>query len=1054
MLITDAAVKNRTTVGVLVVLIVVMGVSSYVTVPREAAPDVPTPFIIVSTSYRGVSPQDLETSVTMKIEKELAGMKGLKELRSSSAEGMSTITAEFQPDVDVEDALQRVRDRVDLAKAELPKNDDIEEPVVKEVNIAEFPIMIINISGDVSPVTLKFIADRLEDRIEAVPGVLRVDISGELEREIRLEIDPDRVTAYGLTVLELMALIPSANVNVSAGGLETAGVKFNVRVPAEIERPDEVDEFLLAVRDGKPIYLTDVAVVRDTFKDRQTISRLDGRNSISVLVRKRIGSNILSIAAAVKRILAKFREGAPRAVKFELVQDQSSEIELMVKDLENNILSGLVLVALVLALFMGIRTSVIVALAIPLSMLMSFSILQAMGHTLNMVVLFSLILALGMLVDNAIVIVENIFRHSQLGAGRVEAAVKGAAEVAWPVTTSTATTVAAFSPMLFWPGIVGEFMKYLPITLIVTLSSSLFVALVISPTVCSIVGRTGTARRRGESAVVRGYRRLLRAALGHGLSRVTTLTVAACLLFGLVTLYFKRGHEVEFFPKPDPDRAIVNVRFPQGTNINETDRLVRIIEGRVEQRYRGEADNILVNVGGSGGGGFFGGGGPSGPHEGEVTLLFPDFEDRKRPSAEILKEMRELVSDLPGAEIKVERPQEGPPTGAAVTVRIVGWDFKELARLSAEARRLIADTPGLVNLRSDLEATRPELVFRVDRRVAALNGVSAALVGDFLKTAVFGVEVGTYRQFNDEYDITIRLPLNQRTNIEDMLRLQVPNASGKPVPLSSLGRFEYKGGFGTIYRVNQDRVVTLTGDAEGRQETAVLADAQKRLEKLELPTGYEIRYAGQKEEQDKASAFLTKAYVFALLLIIMILVAQFNTLTVPLIIMSTVVLSLVGVFAGLLICGMPFGIIMTGIGVIGLAGVVVNNAIVLLDCARRLRAEGMGLVDAAVQAGATRFRPVLLTAATTILGLVPMATGVSFDFHVMQWVAKSESSQWWASMAIAVIFGLGFATMLTLIVVPTFYVFLASVTGAIKSALGMGAAQVCGPAFRETADRS
>jgi len=1023
MILSDAAIRNRATVIVLMILIAVAGAVSYVTLPREAAPDVPIPLVLITTPYEGVAPEDIETSVTMKIEKELGGLKGLKEIRSTSTEGLSVITVEFLPDVLIEDALQYVRDKVDLAKADLPAS--AEEPVIKEINVAEMPILIVNISGPVSRVTLKEIADRLEDEIENIPGVLNVDVLGALEREIRLEIDPDRVAAYGLTVSELLELIPSENVNISAGGLETPGTKFNVRVPAEFVKPEEVSHLALTVRNGRTIYLTDVATVRDTFKDRTSYARLDAQPTITLSIRKRVGANILAVARQVEAILAEARKLAPRNVTFEPTLDQSDDIRMMVSDLENNVISGLILVVLVLVMFMGWRTSLIVALAIPMSMLISLAVIDMLGYTLNMIVLFSLILALGMLVDNAIVIVENIFRHRQLGYGRISAAMAGAGEVAWPVITSTATTVAAFAPMAFWPGMMGDFMKYLPITVIITLTSSLLTALVISPMVCSVVG--GGVRRPAENAFVRGYRRALSGSLHHW---GTTICLAVLLLAGLGIIYVRRGKGVELFPDIDPRQAVINIRSPQGTALDASDKLARVAEERLAP-FQADLKHTIANVGSTGEGGNIFASSTGGPHVANVNLVFQDFEDRPRKSADALKEIRQAVADIPGAEIKVEKQKEGPPTGAAVTVRIIGEDFGTLEKTADRAKRMIAGVPGLVNLRSDLEATRPELVFTVDRRRAMLLGVNSRVIGNFLKTAIFGWKVGTYRQFNDEYDITIRLPISERRRIQDLFRLRVPNQFGKAVPLSSLGKFDYRPGFGDIHRIDQKRVVSLTGDAEGRLGPAVLKDVEKRLAKLVLPPGYHIEYAGEREEQENAFHFLIlRALPIALLLIVMILVAQFNTFSAPLIIMATVVLSFIGVLVGLLVTDMPFGIIMTGVGVISLAGVVVNNAIVLLDYTRRLQRRGLDVVAAAVQAGVTRLRPVLLTATTTILGLVPMATGVSLDFHELlngggigQFLSlRSESSQWWRSMAVAVIFGLAFATLLTLFVVPSLYV--------------------------------
>lgn len=1035
MLLSNVAIRNRTTVFVGVVLVIVAGTYSYVTLPRESAPDVKLPNVLITTTHEGVTPRDVENTVTNKIEQEITGLRGLKKIRSVTSEGLSRINVEFQSDVDIDDALQRIKDKVDLARPELPANSDQPvEPIVSEINIAEFPILLINLSGPVSPVRLKRIAEALEDEIELIPGVLEVEVSGTLEREIVVEVDPDRLILYNLTIEELLRAVPSQHVSQSAGGLETTGTKFNIRVPMEVGRPDEIDKFPLAWREGKQIFLSDVARVRDTFKDRQTYSRLDGQPCVTLAVKKRIGANIVEIATAVKRVLEEARKRLPPAVRIALTDDRSDEIHKMVLDLENNILTGLVLVVGVLMIFMGLRTSLIVATVIPLSMLMSFAAIQAMGYTLNMVVLFGLILALGMLVDNAIVIVENIYRFLEMGHPRVEAAMKATSEVAWPVITSTATTVAAFLPLLFWPDVMGEFMRYIPITVITVLTSSLIVALMVNPVICSVFVRSRrrkTERSTGPAFWMRGYRRLLETALRRpGI----TLLLSVLILVAVTVVYLRRGQGMELFPSTDPDQCVISLRAPQGTHLDETDRIARIVEGRVEAFRRTpegypRIQNIVTTVGAGGGNPFEGGDG-TGSHLANIKLIFPDFEERVDPdgkpwqSADIIVAVRGALKDISGAEVRVEKHKKGPRTGAAVTVRFIGDDLQVLQRLSEEAKRAIKDVPNLVNLSSDLEAKRPELNFLPDRQRAAKFGISTAVISSFLKTAVFGTKVADYREFTDEYDIRIRLPLESRRAVDDLLRLRVPTAAGQAVPLTSLGRFEYQSGLGAIRHIDRKRAVTLTADAEGRLGMEVLADVERRLANLPLPEGYRIEYAGEREEEQKNSAFLRKAFFLALLLIAGILVAQFNTLSVPLIIMTTVILSMGGVFVGLLMADLPFGLIMTGVGVICLAGVVVNNAIVLLDYTRQLQRRGHSLLQAVVEAGATRLRPVFLTAVTTILGLIPMVTGVSFDFHTFQWATRSNSSQWWASMANAVAYGLGFATLLTLVVVPSLYLLL------------------------------
>ncbi|MBN1347495.1 MAG: efflux RND transporter permease subunit [Phycisphaerae bacterium] len=1023
MILSDAAIKNRTTVLVLIILIIVSGLYSYVALPREAEPEVPIPFVIVSTQYEGISPEDVETAVTMKIEKELQGLKCLEEIKSSSAEGISLITIEFTPDIDIEDALQRVRDKVDRARGELPR--EIEEPMIREINVSDFPVLVMNLYGPVSLVHLKEIAEDLEDIFEAIPGVLDATVSGGLEREIRLEFDPDRLVAYKISLAELISLIPSENVNISSGNVESAEAKFSVRVPGEFVRPDEVDHLLLTVREGKPIYLSDVAKVRDTFKDREGYSRINGQECVTLSIQKRTGANIIEIVDRIKAVMAKAQSHLPTGVSYTFTLDDSKDIRRMVSELENSILSGLILVVGVLFVFLGWRTSLIVGFAIPLSMLISFGILLAMGYTLNIVVLFSLTLALGMLVDNAIVITENIYRHHQEGKPLVQAGMDGTAEVAWPVITSTATTLAAFAPMMFWPGIIGEFMSFLPITLIITLSASLFVALVITPMLSTVLIRLKAEHRAGvtEGPFLRRYRAVLELALAH---RPTTLILAVMVLVGLTIGYVRHGHGVEFFPEVDPQRAYIDLRGAQGTALSESDRRARMIEDVLVDYYGDNKDRDLRNYVASVGAGSESGArslqvGTSGSHRSRINLDFHDYQDRRRHSAQALMEIRSKLPKLTGVEVRVKKSEHGPPRGEPVTVEIAGEDFKVLTRLSDEVQRRIIDVPGLVNLREDYERAKPELQFIVDRQRAMLLSVNTQVIGEFLKTAFWGRKVSTYRQYDDEYDITVRLPRADRLRIEDLYRLQVPNLAGRPVPLSSLGEFVYTGGKGTIERIDQKRVITVLAEAEGRLGNDVLADVQKRLSELDLPPGYTIKYAGETEKQDESSAFLEKAFIAALLLITLILVAQFNSLRIPFIVMTTVILSLIGVLVGLLVFKMPFGVVMTGVGVISLAGVVVNNAIVLLDYTRQLQDRGMTLVQASVQAGMTRLRPVLLTAITTVLGLIPMAAGISFNFRQLRWEFGSESAEWWGSMAIAVIFGLTFATILTLVVVPTLY---------------------------------
>ncbi len=1017
MLLTNAAIGHRATVFTVMLFAVIVGLYSYLTLPRESTPDITIPYVLVQTSHEGVAPEDVETLITLPIERKLKGLKGVEKIRSVSVEGSSMITIEFRPDVVIEDALARVRDKVDQAKGDLP--DDLEnDPTILEINLSEFPILMIAVSGDVGEPVLKQIAERIEEAIEQVPGVLDVVLTGVREREIRVEFDPERMAAYRLSFAEVLTAMQSENVNIPGGSIDIGSAKYLLRIPGEFTDPAQIDNLVLLVRDGRPIYFKDVAVIRDTFQDRASYARYNGSQSVTLAVKKRAGENIIAVADQVFAILDEARTRVPEGVEIAVTLDQAKDIRAMVADLENNILSGLILVVTVLFLFLGLRNSFFVALAIPFSMLLSFAILQALGITLNMVVLFSLILALGMLVDNAIVIVENIYRHMQEGKERTRAAREAVAEVGWPVFSSTLTTLCAFFPMLFWPGIMGEFMKFLPITLIVTLSASLFVALVINPVVCATFLKVAPERRQvdpDDYLILRLYRRLLEKALRR---RLRVVSGALAFLVAIVIAYGVLGKGVELFPDTEPNNAFVEVKAPEGANIETTNALALLVEEAAmrEPDLRYVIGEVGVSMGDD-----FGGGGEGQSHQAKISLGFRDRDERGENSNAVLERLRAALAPITGAQIKVEKQKEGPPTGPPVNVEISGEDTATLGVLAERAKDLIRGVPGLVDLKDDFNRGMPQINVRIDREKASLLGLSTAEISRTVKAAIAGTKLGVYREGQDEFDIVGRLPEERRQNFEDIRSLLVPTRGGDPVPLSTVAELEIGAGFGAIRHLDQKRVVTISANASGRNSNEVLRDVQARLASLEMPAGYRIVFSGEQEEQQKASEFLVKAFVAAVFLISLVLITQFNSVSQSAIVMTAVVLSLSGVFVGLLLTGKPFGIIMTGIGVISLSGVVVNNAIVLIAYVNQLRAQGMELNEALVRAGTVRFRPVMLTAVTTILGLLPMAVGVSFDFRSFGWEIGGESAQWWGPMAVAVIFGLSVSTLLTLIVVPVLY---------------------------------
>ena len=1024
MKITDAAIGHRTTVLVFLVLIVFLGTASYLTVPREAFPEIEIPVIAVSTRYSDVAPAEIENNITVKIEKELKGLSDVEHISSTSRRGSSTIFVEFAPKVRSKDALQRVRDKVDEAKGEIP--DEADEPKVSEIDITTFPIMMVSVHGPVGLVKLKEIAEDLEGPFEGIPGVLDAEVSGGLTRQIRILVDRTRLAAYQIPVSRFLSLIKAEERSVSAGLLKMGDFQLSVRVPGEFENPAQIFNLILDTRDGKPIYLSDVATVEDAFEDRTSIARFDGRDSVSIAIRKRSGENIIRIADQVKAIIEEARPRLPTGVEIATSLDHSRTIRILVADLENNMFTALVLVVVVLMLFLGLRTSLIVAMAIPFSMMITMAILSLVGLTLNFIVLFSLVLALGMMVDNSIVIVENIYRHRQEGLGRVEAAKVAAAEVGWPVITSTLTTLAAFTPMLFWPGLMGQVMGYLPRTLIIALSASLFVALVVNPTIAVLVmprevNKSGALGRR-PAWYLRAYAPILRAALRF---RLATVLVAGLAVAGAFWAFARFNGKVQFFPSTDPDKASINITGPVGMRLEKTDALAREAEAAVTG-----FDNVqyLVTNVGSGAGDIrdmlFGAEAGSIDQKAGISIDFVDYAERRTPSQATIVELRQRLADLVGAEVKVEESEQGPPTGAPVNIEISGPDYRLLKGLTAEVKAVVAQVPGITNLKDDLEEATPELRLVANRARMPLFGLNTAVVGTTVKASNNGQVVGTYREGDDEYDIVVRMPEALRRSVADLEALTIAGPQGEAVPISTVTRQEYTSGLGTIRRKDHERVITVSADAlPGYNGREVLHAVQAALRPVEakLPDRFQISYTGEREEEEKARRFLSKAGVVAVLLIAMVLVTQFNSLALMFIILISVVLSWIGVFTGLTITGLPFGVIMGGVGLISLAGVVVNNAIVLTDYTQKLRRRGLDLFEAVIRAGQTRLRPVLLTAITTIMGLVPMALGFNFCLRTATFCFRSETSQWWRQMSVVIIFGLAFSTLFTLVVLPVLY---------------------------------
>jgi CzcA family heavy metal efflux pump len=1073
MKLSDKAIDNRVAVYILMLIIILVGATAYMELPREASPDITIPIVIVSVPYVGVSPSDIEGLVAQPLERELKTLKDIKEITSSSSEGLATIKVEFNTGIDIDEALRRVRDKVQSTRPSLPT--DILEPIVKEINLSEFPIMYVTVGGNVGPARLKAIADNLQDRFETVPGLLSAEITGNLEPEVQINCDVHRLKGYDISFDDVIGAIKSENLNVPGGNLDNGATDYTVRIPGEFTTPKPIQDIVVKTRNGRPIYIRDVADVQYSFEDRTTYSRLNDKPVVTLSIKKRAGENLVRIADDVKKIIAQVTPGLPAGVQLEVTNDESIEIKREVSELENSIMTGMFLVVLVLFMFFGVKNSLLIATSIPLSMLIGFITLSMMGITLNFVVLFSLILVLGIVVDDAIVVIENIYRHQQVyGRSPIEAAKAATREVAMPVATSTFTTIAAFLPLMFWPGIVGEFMKFLPITVITTMTASLFVAFVISPVQGSkfIDYHKEIAKTKANlehpawykkynpfdmvyhwvdhkffPAAQRAYVKALHWTLLH---KGRTVLAAFGFLVFVILVFGVMNKGVEFFPNTQPNQVYVDITMPPGTPLEVTNAAALRIEERIKTiNGLHDIEFKVTNVGTSTDIFDFGGKGTA--NKARVSINFFEKKERQQSTFTTLEEIRSVTNGVvPGAEIKVEKQQNGPPVGAPISIEIAGDDFNQLRVLAEQVQDKIKGVPGLVDLKDDYNAGKPEIQVIVDREKAALLEMSTGQIAMAVRTAINGTEASKYRLGEDEYKITVRLREDQRQSIADIenLTINFQNRRGQlmSVPLVSVASVVKTSGIANIKRKELKRVITVTADAQGRLVNDVLGDVQARLSSFAFPNGYTMTFSGENAEQDKASSFLGKALIITILLIFLILVAEFNSIKVPGVILVSVILSFIGVFMGLIVTQTPFGVIMTGVGVIALAGIVVKNAIVLLDFAKHLRSTGMSMDEALLEAGKTRLRPVVLTAAATVLGVVPLATGVDFDWRNFHIIIGAESADFWRSLGIAIISGLSVSTFLTLIIVPTYYSWLEEKTAvagaAIKRFFRRGAKQI------------
>lgn len=1007
----DQVFSRSRTIVLLLLFIFVVGVVSYRDIPKEAEPDIAVPFIYVSLTHDGISPEDAERLLVRPMEKELQGIEGVKEMTSIAREGHASVQLEFTAGFDNRQALQDVREKVDLAKTELP--EDTEEPEVHEINVALFPVLTVALSGQVPERTLVRMARDLKDKVEALSGVLEVDVGGEREDLLEIVVQPSILESYGIDFDTLFDLISNNNLLVAAGAMDTGAGRLVVKVPGVVEGIEDLLTMPIKVTPNTVVTVADVAEVRKTFKDAEGYARVGGKPAVTLEVKKRVGANIIETIASVRELVENERQHWPEVIEVAYMQDKSRQIRTMLSDLQNNVLSAIILVMIVILAAMGFRSSLLVGLAIPGSFLAAIIILSTLGMTLNIVVLFSLILVVGMLVDGAIVVSEQADRNLQAGMAAVVAYAGASKRMAWPVIASTLTTLAVFLPLLGWPGMVGEFMKYLPITVIIAMTASLAMALLFIPVLGAILTGKGRVKNSDDSSVVEGtftqwYGRFLQRILAYP-GRILLLALAILVLSYLAFFNFNKG--VEFFPDVEPEFALIHIHARGDLSIDEKDEVVRQVEERIltlpelksvyarsfnQATGRNVAEDVI----------------------GTIQLEFIDW-NRRRKAAEIMEEIRNLTGDIAGIVIEVRKQERGPSGGKPIQLEFVSRAPERIPAAVEQVRVLMAEIGGFVDIEDDLPLPGIEWELKINRERAAQFGANVANVGKTVQLVTGGIKVTDYRpdDNDEEVDIRIRYPKAYR-NLEQLRQLRVPTAAGM-VPISNFVTLSPEPKTGTLHRVDARRVITLQADVdEGLLTDNQLKTLQERLLTANIDPQVAIKFKGEDEDQREAATFLQNAFTGAIFLMALILVTQFNSIYQAVLVLSAIVFSTAGVLLGLLITDQAFGIVMVGLGIIALAGIVVNNNIVLIDTYNQLRSEGMAIVEAAVTTGRQRLRPVLLTAITTVLGLIPMVLAMNIDLLNRDISFGAPSTQWWTQLASAIAGGLSFATLLTLVLTP------------------------------------
>ncbi|HIP36679.1 MAG TPA: efflux RND transporter permease subunit [Crocinitomix sp.] len=1114
------AINNKATVLVITAIIFLAGINSYKSMPNEAFPEVVMPEIFITTIYPGNSALDIEKLITRPLEKEINQTTGIDKILSTSKQGFSSIHVKFNSNITPEEALRKVKDKVDVAKADKDFPNDLPaDPDVREMNFAEMmPIFNINLSGEFSMDQLKKYGEYLEDEIENLPEIRGVDIRGVAEKEVEIAIDLNKMETLQLGFNDIAGSIANENMTISSGDMKQNGMLRSIRVVGEYKNPKNIENIIVKNENQKVVYLRDIATVLFKEQEKTSYARDWGKPVVMVDVKKRGGENLIIVSSKIDKIIDKAKKTVfPEKLIISKTNDLTDKTIAQVTDLENNIIFGVLLVVIVLMFFLGLRNALFVGIAIPLSMLLSFILLNTLGITLNMMVLFALVLALGMLVDNGIVVVENVYRYIDEGYSNNDAAKYGVGEVAWPIIASTATTLAAFIPLGFWPGMMGQFMKYFPITLIMVLSSSLFVAMVINPVLTAMymkvkegdttykkmLFRSAIAGILGLLLLVSGFKTSSKVfiAFGNMFILFAILNILYKILINPIINWFqnillpklekvyekvlrfalkgRRAYiffigtflmlffsmflmkafppKILFFPDAEPQQIYVYTELPIGTDLEKTNKLTINLENKILnylKKYEDHGENYLVKsvigqVGEGTGDPNLGDQGNT-PNKSRITLDFVDFVDRRNVNTlNVLTDLRALLSGFPGVDITVAKKEDKPPTGPPLNIEVTGDDYDKLIATAKEIKAFITskNISGIEELKLDVELGKPEMIVNVDRQKANRLGVVTGQIADLLRTSLYGKEISTYKDGEDNYPINIRLQDKYRYDKDALLNQKVTfrdqnTGRIKQVPIGAIVSAENTTTFSAVKRKNLNRMISVyTNILEGYNPTEVVDNTKQILKSYKLPKGYSIKFTGEQEEQAKEMAFLSKALLIAVILIFLILVAQFNSAVTPVIISLSVVLSLIGVLLGLIIFKMDFIILMTMLGIISLAGIVVNNAIVLIDYVnliieRKKKEFNISeeqllpkklVFESIVQAGKTRLRPVLLTAITTILGLIPLAYGININFitfftdYDAHFYIGGENVMFWGPLSKTVIYGLTFATFLTLIIVPVMY---------------------------------